>query len=101
MNKLEGSDINWLIIGACTGTFMAMVEICNRYPELTLMPCNKRWTLQPRIEWVREIVEAADKAGVKVFLKDNLYQLYLSNPQDSCYWMFKDAKLRQEMPEIR
>ena len=26
----------------------------------------------PKIEWVKEIVEAADKAGVKVFLKDNL-----------------------------
>ena len=29
----------------------------------------------PRIEWVREIVEAADKASVPVFLKDNLKAL--------------------------
>ena len=29
----------------------------------------------PKIEWVREIVQAADKAGVPVFLKDNLKPL--------------------------
>ncbi len=29
-------------------------------------------TVMPKIEWVEEIVEACDKAGVKVFLKDNL-----------------------------
>ena len=37
-----------------------------------------------KIEWVREIVEAADRAGVPVFMKDNLTG-----------WI----KKRQEMPE--
>ncbi|MBU1621922.1 MAG: phage Gp37/Gp68 family protein [Gammaproteobacteria bacterium] len=41
--------VDWVIIGAQT-----------------------RPTVYPRIEWVREIVEAADKAGVPAFLKDNL-----------------------------
>lgn len=45
----EWDELNWLIIGAQT-----------------------RPTVYPRIEHVREIVEAADKAGVPVFLKDNL-----------------------------
>ncbi len=30
----------------------------------------------PKIEWVKEIVEACDKAGVKVWLKDNLKPLF-------------------------
>ncbi len=51
-NKLEEAGIAWIILGAQT-----------------------KPTLQPKIEWVREIVEAADKAGVKVFLKDNLMPL--------------------------
>ena len=28
---------------------------------------------EPKIEWIREIVEAADKAGIPIFLKDNIY----------------------------
>ncbi|KKM80164.1 hypothetical protein LCGC14_1342710 [marine sediment metagenome] len=41
--------VDWLIIGAQTKPYRP-----------------------PRIEWVSEIVEAADKAGIPVFLKDNL-----------------------------
>ncbi|MDP2729092.1 MAG: DUF5131 family protein, partial [Dehalococcoidales bacterium] len=48
------SEIQWVIIGQQT-------------------PVKKATT--PKIEWVREIVEAADKAGVKVFLKNNLLEL--------------------------
>lgn len=99
------SKVSWLIIGACTGTFMGMVEICKRYPELTLMPCGKKWTLQPPIEWLREIVQAADKAGIRVFLKDNLKPLLRDYPE---FWddipqgdhpnYESIAVLRQEMP---
>ena len=39
----------------------------------------------PKIEWVKEIVQACDKAGVKVFQKNNLRPLLGNN-------------LRQEMP---
>ena len=66
----------------------------------------------PKIEWVREIVEAADRAGAKVFLKDNLSPLFAEN---NCQYFteyrdkmfsFKDFEskggtrwhLRQEMP---
>ncbi|MFC1924486.1 DUF5131 family protein [Chloroflexota bacterium] len=58
--KVEDSD--WVIIGSQT-----------------------RPDLLPRKEWVDEIVEAADKAGVPVFLKDNLKPLM-------------GDKLRQELP---
>lgn len=53
------SGIGWLIIGQQT-------------------PVSAE--TEPKIEWVREIVEAADKAGVKVFLKDNLKTLLPKEP---------------------
>lgn len=42
----------------------------------------------PKIEWVQAIIEAADKAGKPVFLKDNLRPLLGNN-------------LRQELPECK
>jgi len=71
------SVIDWLIPGACTGTLPEMVRLVDRYPPETLSVARygNKFTAQPPIEWVREIVEAADKAGVKVFLKDNLKPL--------------------------
>ncbi len=59
----------------------------------------------PKIEWVREIVEACDKAGIPVFLKDNLKPLLTSNfkgkdvIESHNLWAFKYFKLRQEMPK--
>ena len=49
---LSKKDVDWLIIGAQTNPYKP-----------------------PEISWVREIVEAADKAGIPVFLKDNLKPL--------------------------
>jgi hypothetical protein len=67
-----------------------------------------KYTLQPKIEWVREIVEAAGKAGIRVFLKDNLRPLLI--PEDcselnylteDIFWASEKAQLRQEMPELK
>jgi len=65
--------INWLVIGAQTKPYKP-----------------------PKIEWVEEIVEAAGKASVPVFLKDNLN--FIIPEQDP---LFRKAPhiLRQEMPE--
>ena len=74
----DKSDIQWLIIGAQTKPYKP-----------------------PEIEWVREIVEAADKAGIKVFLKDNLLPLIqplMKVPNMS--WFGNVFGLRQEMPPI-
>jgi len=83
MNKLEGSGINWLIIGAQTKPYKP-----------------------PEISWAQEIVEAADKAGVKVFLKDNLKPLLIpedcSKPNyltEDVFWASEKAQLRQEIPK--
>jgi protein gp37 len=105
MERLAYCGINWLIIGACTGTYLEMMKLHLKtdIPIPNVMKWGKKWTLQPRIEWVREIVEAADKAGVKVFLKDNLGPLGL--PLDSLYYSQYETengpeyRLRQEMPE--
>ncbi|MBV6343702.1 DUF5131 family protein, partial [Candidatus Magnetobacterium casense] len=77
--RLDSIDeFDWLIIGACTGTREEMFRLCNLSDgnsELLPKPFNNKWTAQPKIEWVNEIVEAADRAGIKVFLKDNLESL--------------------------
>lgn len=62
--------VNWVIIGQQT-------------------PVKK--TTMPKISWVKEIVEAADKASIPVFLKDNLKPLLLP--------MLDAPFLRQEFPE--
>lgn len=81
---LESSlkEFNWLIIGACTGTkyglmgvYDGLLGMMEPYPELTPMLYGKRWTLQPKIEWVEEVESAARKAGVPIFEKDNLKPL--------------------------
>ena len=77
-NIFEFAGIGWVIIGAQTN------------------PYNP-----PKLEWIEEIVEACDKAGIPVFLKDNLRQTipiswFTGEPLSSLY---KDGKLRQEMPE--
>jgi len=68
-NAIRASD--WVIIGAQTKPYKP-----------------------PRIEWVREIVEAADKAGIPVFLKDNLKPL-IAEPGVA---ELDEFELRQEMP---
>jgi protein gp37 len=48
------SGIKWLIIGQQT-------------------PASIK--TQPKIEWIKEIIDAADRENIPVFLKDNLYPL--------------------------
>ena len=75
-NYFRQCGINWVIIGA-----------------------QSRPTVYPKIEWVRDIVEAADKAGIPVFLKDNLYPLIgLGSGRPSLFHKNDIGELRQEMP---
>ncbi len=58
----------------------------------------------PKIEWVKEIVEACDKAGVPVFLKNNLKPLIQEAGMSKAEWAAREwvqckyPVLRQEMP---
>ena len=72
---LRRAGINWLIIGAMTGRKSKIMELAKQYPDLTPMPWGNKWTLQPPIEWIEEIVRAADQVGIPVFLKPNLAPL--------------------------
>lgn len=99
------AGIKWVIIGSLTGTYQKLIEDAHKYPDLTLTKSKGiKWTLQPKIEWVQEIVEACDKADIPVFLKDNLKPLLLSHVKDYPM-LFKSERLdswgewglRQEM----
>ncbi len=53
----------------------------------------------PKIEWVQEIVQACDKAGIPVFLKNNLWDLVYTEAWDNdLFWANDKATLRQKMP---
>lgn len=65
-NKLEEAGISWVIIGS-----------------------QSKPTVYPKIEWVQETTEAADKAGVPVFHKDNLKPIF----------PVPTSTLRQELPK--
>lgn len=73
---LTAQQINWLIIGAQTKPYKP-----------------------PKIEWVEEIVRAADRAGVPVFLKDNLLELANYKSPETEFAFNKEGYYRQEMPE--
>jgi len=66
IGRLEAAGINWVIIGAQTKPYKP-----------------------PKIEWVKEITLACDKAGIPVFHKDNLKPIFLV-PTNT---------LRQELPK--
>ncbi len=81
--RLDFSMLNWLILGQQT-------------------PVSAKTA--PKVEWLREIVEAADKANVPVFLKNNLYDLLPTEPP----FFFPDRMpdgssaytMRQELPRV-
>jgi len=81
--------------------YLSLEPMLGQMPHLTDYAQTNPYK-PPEISWVREIVEAADKAGVKVFLKDNLYPLLHSEPnfaRDKLR-VGTSGKLRQEMPSI-
>lgn len=99
-NYLQLADISWVIIGQQTPSSIKT---------------------QPKVEWIKEIVDACDKSGVPVFLKDNLNHLFAENNcelftkyktdlfklveeseerKDGCYTKEKHYHLRQEFPQV-
>lgn len=80
---LANGGINWLILGQQT-------------------PVSAKTA--PKVEWLREIVEAADKANVPVFLKNNLYDLLPTEPPFFLPDRMPDGSsaytMRQELPRV-
>jgi protein gp37 len=59
----------------------------------------------PRLEWIKEIVQAADMAGIPVFLKDNLLELVNYEKPDTAFAFNEKLKdtnryYRQEFPKL-
>jgi hypothetical protein len=90
--------VDWLIIGAMTCFEGDLSALSAKYPALLPMPFGNRYTLQPEIEQVEEIVKAADKASTSVFLKDNLGPLIFDYPWAEGL-LTRDGELRQELPK--
>ncbi|MCK5235911.1 MAG: DUF5131 family protein [Deltaproteobacteria bacterium] len=66
-----------------------------------IIGAQTRPAIMPEIEWVREIIEVADKAGVPVFLKNNLrWPQVTADGSPPFYRKDKSGTwvLRQEMP---
>lgn len=81
--------LDWVAVGALTGTKGQMQELTEKYPSHTLMKISPRgnyWGLMPPLAWLRNIVENCDKAGTKVFIKDNLYE-----------WIIKSFTLNKDL----
>ncbi|KKN44544.1 hypothetical protein LCGC14_0692240 [marine sediment metagenome] len=94
----RGIPFDWVIIGAQTSK--SYWDLAAEHPNETdrIMKYGKRWTFQPNIEWVREIVEACEKSSVKVFLKDSLKPLIDKSSNIVSLTQYGSAKLRQEFP---
>ena len=81
-STLAFAGIKWIIIGA-----------------------QSRPTVMPELEWVEYMVAVANKAGCRVFLKNNIKPLLATEINGQLVieshnlWAFKFFKLRQELPE--
>jgi hypothetical protein len=75
LREIKNFVCQWVIIGALTGTKTALQVFQKQYPQLTLMPYGKRWSLQPRVSWISEIIDTCKRVGIPYFLKNNLLPL--------------------------
>ncbi len=89
------------VMGDATDATTYVASILNRSGiKQLIIGGQTKPTVYPKIEWVREIVEAADKAGIPVFLKDSLVNFLPIEPlffkpvgDGDCY------QLRQGFPK--
>jgi len=98
------AGISGVIIGAMTGRKGKLQQLQEeRYRDLSLERMDAvgmKYTLLPRLEWVKGIVQAADVEGISVFLKDNLYKLLMECPAKDRDLYWEDmSHLRQELPK--
>lgn len=98
------AGVSWVIVGAMTGSKSKMLAMQKHYyyADLRLQqlfPGGRKYALFPRLEKVKDVVMAADDAGARIFIKDNLYKLMMENPilDLDLYWSDMST-LRQEIP---
>jgi len=66
--------------------------------DLVIIGAQTRPFRAPELAWLKDLVDIADKAGAKVFIKDNLYDFLMKQPHDDRFWEDMST-LRQELPE--
>lgn len=123
------SATDWAMMQRGTGFLrhiQASVKFVSFEPLLRWQPQNDNWLFEdwraagiswiiigqqtpvspktrPKIEWIKEIVDVADKAKIPVFLKDNLRELICDEPYKLVEWAWGDETghdLRQEFPSV-
>ena len=102
--------LNWSLEGYSPNGLAASLKVA---VDWVIIGAQTKPYKPPKIEWVQEIVAACDKAGIPVFLKDNLSPIFAKNDcklfaeyRDKLF-TFKDFELegktrwhlRQEMPK--
>ena len=101
------AGVKWVVIGAMTGRKGKLLEMQKHYYYANLRlekldAIGRKWTLLPELEQVREVVVAANDAGARVFIKDNLYKLMMEAPAEDHDLYWEDmSTLRQELPDRR
>ncbi len=96
--------LSWNLVGS--GFIATMLQKWGI--KLVILGSQTKPTVMPKIEWVQEIVEACDKAGIPVFLKDSLRPLFWNEKERVLCpdWARMEGEydglggfiLRQEMP---
>jgi len=76
LDALAWAGVEWIVLGGQT-----------------------RPTVMPQVEWVKEIVDAADNAGIPVWLKQNLWPLLGYADLGRSHIYSEQGGLRQELPE--
>ena len=74
--------------------------LSTQFVDWVIIGSQTKPTVMPKIEWVREIVEAADKAGIPVFLKDSLLELVNYHSPETEFAFNAASEYRQEMPDV-
>lgn len=74
------------------------------FVDWVIIGAQSKPTIMPKIEWVQEIVQVCDKAGIPVFLKDSLNSFIYGEYGGKYKQVFNYAQdggrtLRQEMPK--
>jgi protein gp37 len=98
---LIGAEANWkwLSLEPLLGRIDPML-LQNTLPAIQwiVIGAQSHPNVMPKIEWVREIVEAADKAGIPVWLKNNLHPLMKYKSLSESSFAYKNNVYRQELP---
>ena len=105
LNRTRLTNVDWVIIGSCSGSEKSMRQLAYKNPDLRMQQAGSgsKWHLQPPVTWVSELAAACTQEGIPVFLKNSLMNwlpeeepfYHISRPSPGATEV---ARYRQEMP---